>query len=92
MKNQKKKDIFIAFVFTAVLAGFLILPSSLGSRGTTPGMSALNHILNNSIATEALTENISDEITFTVISALKLERDFKGVDIWMRYISERAEK
>ena len=92
MKKIKRSDIFAAVVVTVILAVMLILPSSLGGKGTSPGMSALNQILNIGVSTELLYEKISEDICITVLYSLYREHDLKGRDLWIKYIEERQQQ
>lgn len=91
-KNIKKRDLLFSALIIFLTAFFLLVPSRMVSKGTSPGMSALNAILLIGKCTEVVYEKYEPEAVATLFESLSLDLDNDGINFWKRYILERYAK
>lgn len=92
LKNVKKKDLIFSVFIILATAFLLLLPSRLASKGTSPGMSALNAILLVGKCTEIVYEKNEPEVIATLFDSLNLDLDLEGAVFWKNFIEARQNK
>ena len=96
MLNLKKKpetrDIAFAAVVILLTALFMLLPSRVGGKGTSPGQSALNAILLSSQCSDILYDKFESTAKYALFGTLVCDLDFAGEKFWSAFIREKYGK
>ena len=87
-----KRDIVFAAVIILLTAVVMLLPSKLGSKGTSPGYTALNAILLSSNCTDIIYEKYEQQAVDVLLRMLDSDLDFSGLGLWKKFIVERYGK
>ena len=91
-KKIKKRDIIFSAIIILLTAFMLLIPSRIGGKGTSPGMSALNAIILTGKLTEITYEKHEPEVITSLFEALSLDRDIEGCSFWNNFIKIRYGK
>ena len=92
LKKLNKREILFAVIIILFTASLLLFPSRLASKGTSPGMSALNAVLLVSNCSDVTYEKFDDNAVAVLYKSLTLDKDFAGLEFWKRFISMRYGK
>ena len=79
----------MVILLTAVL---MMLPSKLGSKGTSPGFTALNAILLTSNCTDITYEKYEPQAVDVLLKTLDCDLDFSGLALWKSFIQGKYGK
>ena len=88
-KKLNKHDIVFAAVIFLLTALLMLLPSKLGTKGTSPGYSALNAILLTSNCTDITYEKYEPQAVAVLFQALNNDLDDAGLKLWHTFVRER---
>ena len=88
-KKLNKHDIVCAAVIFLLTALLMLLPSKLGTKGTSPGYSALNAILLTSNCTDITYEKYEPQAVAVLFQALNNDLDDAGLKLWHTFVRER---
>lgn len=88
-KNINKRDVLFACAIILLTAFLLFIPSRIGGKGTSPGMSALNAIQLVSNCTDVTYERCDSRIIEVLIKSLALDIDNGGIAFWKKFVAER---
>lgn len=91
-EKLNKRDIIFAAAVVLLTAFLMLLPSKLGSRGTSPGYTALNAILLTNNCTDITYEKYEPRVIAVLLQALDKDLDYSGLKLWSTFIRERYGK
>ena len=86
------RDVCFVSAVALITALCMILPSKLGTKGTSPGYTALNAILLTSNCTDITYEKYEPQAVEVLRKSLDNDLDYSGLMFWNAFIRERYGK
>ncbi len=91
-RKLSPQDVCFVLAVILITALCMILPSKLGTKGTSPGYTALNAILLNGQCTEIIYGKYEPQAVEVLRKSFDNDLDYSGMIFWNNFIRKRYEK